>query len=212
MAEAERFRRLEPDEPPASPRGPGGVSDRRFAHLEVGETAVTPSRAPEDPTPPAAPASPDAPPAAPVASEPVGPSRPAHGPLGLIEDRHVSITFSPRAGAPDHVTLVLNGRPYASDEPDLPEDLRLLIDRILEDGYSPALLDMWQGWRARRRRLRRDEPESERERLEWEIQALDEQARQRREELTDWAIWLGVRGIPVILALMLYLVLRAVWR
>ncbi|MCX5797085.1 MAG: hypothetical protein NTY77_16455 [Elusimicrobia bacterium] len=48
--------------------------------------------------------------------------------------------------------LVIDGVSYRADDPGLPEDVRVLMDRIRKDGYSPELLVDWRAWRLGRNR------------------------------------------------------------
>lgn len=54
------------------------------------------------------------------------------------------------AAAPAEITIVLDGVTYRSGDPDLPSDVKVLIDRIRRNGYSPELLAQWRTWRATR--------------------------------------------------------------
>lgn len=46
--------------------------------------------------------------------------------------------------------LVLDGKTYRSSDPQLPEDIRALMEDIARHGYSPKLLADWRQWRATR--------------------------------------------------------------
>jgi hypothetical protein len=49
--------------------------------------------------------------------------------------------------APDQeIAVVLNGTAYRSTDPNLPEDVRVLMEWIRREGYSEALLEKWQKW------------------------------------------------------------------
>lgn len=50
----------------------------------------------------------------------------------------------------ERLTLVLDGKEYHSDAPDLPEDISVLMRRIQEEGYSQELAAQWRQWRATR--------------------------------------------------------------
>jgi hypothetical protein len=50
----------------------------------------------------------------------------------------------PKPAQDQPVHLVLNGVHYQENDPSLPADIRLLIQRIRKEGYSPALVADWQ--------------------------------------------------------------------
>ncbi|MFA6002698.1 MAG: hypothetical protein WC881_01375 [Elusimicrobiota bacterium] len=113
----------------------------RFDHLEIGELA------------PAAPA------AAPAADRMLchhcgKPNEPQRADCWAC---HEALRHGPQAPPPadkpqpgQEITLVLDGFTYKSTDPNVPEDVRLLMDRIRSEGYSPELLADWRSWRATR--------------------------------------------------------------
>jgi hypothetical protein len=56
----------------------------------------------------------------------------------------------PAPKGPKDITIVLDGITYRSSDPNLPADLRVLMDQIHEKGYSEELLAQWRTWRATR--------------------------------------------------------------
>lgn len=58
-----------------------------------------------------------------------------------------------RPAEPDF-TIVLDGKTYKSSDKDLPEDIRELMKRIQEKGYSEDLLVEWRNWRLTRNEAR----------------------------------------------------------
>lgn len=63
--------------------------------------------------------------------------------------RWVGENAPPPTPRPD-LELILDGKSYHSADPDLPEDVRVLMDWIQRDGYSQELLAKWRQWRATR--------------------------------------------------------------
>ncbi|MBI5884236.1 MAG: hypothetical protein HZB91_14165 [Elusimicrobia bacterium] len=53
-------------------------------------------------------------------------------------------------GPQQEITLVIDGLTYSSNDPSLPEDIRVLMDRIRSEGFSQRLLDEWRGSRSSR--------------------------------------------------------------
>ncbi len=136
MAE-DRFGRLEPDQPL-----PAGLKEAlsglgRFDHLEIG-------------------ASPRMPECQPQSCE----DRVLCLRCGQPNEKERQICWacfkplrSPAKASPQEpegITVVLDGVSYRSSDPNLPEDVKVLIDRIREHGFSPDLLAQWRSWRATR--------------------------------------------------------------
>lgn len=48
------------------------------------------------------------------------------------------------------ITLVIDGSTYRSADPHIPEDVKVLMERIVKQGYSQNLFMEWQNWRATR--------------------------------------------------------------
>lgn len=46
------------------------------------------------------------------------------------------------------ITLVIDGNTYRSGDSNLPEDVKVLMERIGKQGYSQSLFMEWQNWRA----------------------------------------------------------------
>jgi len=49
------------------------------------------------------------------------------------------------------LAIILDGQTYKSTDPNLPEDIAVLIKQIREKGYTPKLVADWRSWRATRR-------------------------------------------------------------
>jgi len=56
------------------------------------------------------------------------------------------------------VCIVLDGVSYRSSDPNLPDDIRVLIERIRTNGYNPELMRDWQNWRLTRNSAKLAEP------------------------------------------------------
>lgn len=56
----------------------------------------------------------------------------------------------PAPKGPKDITIVLDGLTYRSSDPNLPPDIKVLMDQIHEKGYSEELLAQWRTWRAAR--------------------------------------------------------------
>lgn len=68
--------------------------------------------------------------------------------------------------------LVLDGVTYDFDHPNLPQDVRVLMERIQNEGYSPKLLAEWRNWRATRSSERNKEKPFERQNPKSQVQAF----------------------------------------
>lgn len=65
--------------------------------------------------------------------------------------RFIGVKEKPATGSSEQeITLVLDGTTYRSIDPDLPPDIKVLMDRIRKEGYNPELLTQWRSWRATR--------------------------------------------------------------
>lgn len=66
--------------------------------------------------------------------------------------RYVRVQAKPSTAqsAPEEVVIVLDGMPYRSTDPNLPRDVKVLMDRVRQQGFSPELVAEWRNWRATR--------------------------------------------------------------
>ncbi len=149
---ADRFDKLEGDNPL-----PGAVKEAlsnlgRFDHLEIGTR----------------------PPSAPAAALSPGKEIPQPEKLlclhcGQANEKERSTCwacFQPLRGpvakpahkGPEDVTIVLDGINYKSSDPNLPPDVKELMRRITEQGFSQELLAGWRNWRASRNEPPTGEP------------------------------------------------------
>ncbi|MFA6318814.1 MAG: hypothetical protein WC943_15505 [Elusimicrobiota bacterium] len=55
-----------------------------------------------------------------------------------------------KPGQGQDITLVIDGLTYRSNDPNLPPDIRGLMDRISSEGFSQSLLDAWRSEREQR--------------------------------------------------------------
>jgi hypothetical protein len=138
-SEGGRFDRLEPSTPPARP--PAALPQApRFGQLEIGEQGPPPE-------------------------VPAGDVRILCAHCGRPNERQSELCWAcgkpvtplpGAAAAPDKpapgqpVQLVLDGQTYRSDDPGIPADIRVLIERVRKEGYTPELLGRWREWRATR--------------------------------------------------------------
>lgn len=60
---------------------------------------------------------------------------------------------------PEDITIVLDGTTYNSSDPGVPDDVRELMKRIRQHGYSEALMAEWRSWRVTRNSAKVREPE-----------------------------------------------------
>jgi hypothetical protein len=51
---------------------------------------------------------------------------------------------APKPDPDQEIAVVVNGRTFRSGEPDIPEDVKVLMSWIREEGYTEALMDKWQ--------------------------------------------------------------------
>ncbi|MBI4679087.1 MAG: hypothetical protein HY748_16035 [Elusimicrobia bacterium] len=133
-----RFDFLEGKKKPDQPCQPELPQVGRFEHLEIGEIR----RAPPGPSAQAAP-----------------PGRAVCGHCGQPNEPERDTCWacykplSGRTGTPgkpaqrQEITLVIDGLTYKSADPDLPDDIRTLMDRIAQQGFSQRLLDEWRAQR-----------------------------------------------------------------
>jgi hypothetical protein len=63
----------------------------------------------------------------------------------------------------DVITIVLNGKSYCSNDPGLPDDIKILMDHIRKNGYSEELINQWKQWRLTRNSDKVKEPAAERQ-------------------------------------------------
>jgi hypothetical protein len=73
---------------------------------------------------------------------------------GALECKSCRRVFEPEAKvvpAGADLALVLDGQTYKSNDPNLPEDIKVLMKQIREKGYTPKLVADWRSWRATRR-------------------------------------------------------------
>ncbi|MBI3554308.1 MAG: hypothetical protein HY077_17565 [Elusimicrobia bacterium] len=56
----------------------------------------------------------------------------------------------PAPKGPEDITIVLDGLTYHSTDPNLPSDVKTLMDQIREKGFSQELLAQWRTWRVTR--------------------------------------------------------------
>lgn len=147
MAPADRFDYLEdkPELPATVKSAVGKLS--RFEHLEIGQ--LKPQPAPAKP--------PDGKLLCSHCGQPNEPERETcwacfklvrTGAPPAAREQPSSPLQKPAPG--QEIQLVLDGVTYHSDDPKVPQDIRVLMDRIKAEGYSPALLADWRSWRATR--------------------------------------------------------------
>lgn len=73
------------------------------------------------------------------------------------------------AGTNNVITLTIDGVTYSSADPHLPADVRELVNRIRQEGYSKELVDSWIREKNERQTLRRQEIEQDIQRREARI-------------------------------------------
>lgn len=67
----------------------------------------------------------------------------------------VAAAAAPPAPPVNDFEIILDGQTHRASDPALPEDVRVLMDRIRKEGYSQDLLAEWRNWRATRRVMTR---------------------------------------------------------
>lgn len=140
MPPDDRFNRIESASPalPASVKKALSKMDR-FGHLEIGELKS------EQVSPKAAPAATDR-----VLCSHCGqPNEPLRDICWACYKPLKAET--PSKPEPDQdIQLILDGTTYKSSDANVPHDIRMLMDRIREEGYSEELLREWREWRSTR--------------------------------------------------------------
>lgn len=139
---ADRFDKLEGDKPLPEPVKNALSNLGRFDHLEIGT---------RPPPAPSASASPAAHAAEKILCLHCGQANEKERetcwacfqPLGEAPKK-------PAPKGPADITIVLDGINYKSSDPNLPPDVRELMKRIHEQGFSQELLADWRTWRATR--------------------------------------------------------------
>lgn len=137
MPPQDRFDRLEAQDSPLPEKLKAAVEKLdRFGHLEIGELKNRPNRA--------TPLSERT--LCPHCSQPNEPQRDVcwacFKPLKQESFR--------KPEPSQEIQLMLDGQTYLSNDPNLPDDIRMLMDRIREEGYSTELLREWRQWRMTR--------------------------------------------------------------